>query len=535
MDAIDLGLKRIERRQKYEKLVDEILETSLNPMDKYEVAAIIESLGWNDRRVLKTFGVENVFELSENLWQSIQERVASSPLLPAKGKSFAANAGETIRSFLRGIIFALPMAISVVSMLTLRFSLWSSLYLSTDLATAIAIGTILSFMAVGGYTQAIARRGFFYIKQGFFNMCKRITFYFVRMGFISFVILSILFILFNLFFEQLSYSMMIVAILYFLFLSINWISVTVMYILEKELTFTGLIAAGIGAVFILFEIFKLDIIVSQLIAMLFISVSGFILVMYFFRASERKLEKGIAPKLPQKSIMLYSIMPFFNYGFLYFTFLFCDRVIAWSRTGDYMPYFIWFRGEYELGLDFALLMLVIPMGLSEVIVNKFMSKVEETQRNDLYGEFGTLSSNYMKLYIKSMMLLSIVSIVSGVLIYIAVMAISGGYVPSLGIQFTISTTTHYVLIVAICAYGILSIGLSNSMVLFSLSQPKLVTKPVALCLLVNVIVGFVLSRWFDYYYAVYGLLAGSILFLFLTSRSVIKVMSNLDYYMYAAT
>jgi hypothetical protein len=196
---------------------------------------------------------------------------------------------------------------------------------------------------------------------------------------------------------------------------------------------------------------------------------------------------------------------------------------------------MWFRGEYELGLDFALLMLVIPMGFCEVIINKFMNRIEETQKNDSYGEYGTLNSNYMKLYTKSTLILSIVAVASAILIYIVVMLISSGYISLFNIKFTISGTTHFVLIVALAAYGILAIGLSNSMVLFSLSQPKMVTKPVLIALLINIFTGFLLSRWFDYSYAVFGLLFGSIVFLFLSIRGVLKVLSNLDYYMYAAT
>lgn len=535
MNTIDLSAKREERRRKYEDLMDEVLQTSMNPIDKYEVAAIIESLGWNDSSASKNFGMESIFELAESLWQSIQQRMASAPYQSAKKKSAASFLDDVIRSFLRGMIFALPMAISVLAMLTLRFSLWSYQYLSTDLATAIALGTILSFMAVGGYTQSIARRGFFYIRQGFYNMSRRVTFYFVRMGFINFILLSIIFILFNIFFEQLTMRLMAVTILYFLFLSINWISVTVMYILQRELTFTGLIAAGIGMVFIMFKIFNLDIIISQIIALIFISISGFTLVIYFFKSAEKKKEKGIAPELPKRSIMLYSVMPYFSYGFLYFTFLFCDRVLAWSTNEAYMPYFIWFRGAYELGLDFALLMLIIPMGFGEVVVNRFMRKLEEIQQNDSYGQFGSLNSNYMKLYSRSMIITTVSSIISGIAIYLIVMAISSGSIVIPNISLTLSETTYFVFVVALAAYGILSIGLANAMVLFSLSQPKMVTRPILIALLCNIAVGFLLSRWFHHSYAVFGLLVGSIVFLVLSCRSVLKVLSNLDYYMYAAT
>ncbi|MBW9234278.1 hypothetical protein JQK62_18805, partial [Leptospira santarosai] len=68
------------------------------------------------------------------------------------------------------------------------------------------------------------------------------------------------------------------------------------------------------------------------------------------------------------------------YGFLYFSFLFVDRVNAWSKNEEFMPYVIWFRGQYELGLDFALLTIIIPMGVCEVVVNRLMFDLETSQK-----------------------------------------------------------------------------------------------------------------------------------------------------------
>ena len=38
-----------------------------------------------------------------------------------------------------------------------------------------------------------------------------------------------------------------------------------------------------------------------------------------------------------------------------------------------MPYVIWFRGQYELGLDFVFLTIIIPMVVCEVVVNRLMA------------------------------------------------------------------------------------------------------------------------------------------------------------------
>ncbi|MGZ4164445.1 MAG: hypothetical protein ACXVPK_10440, partial [Tumebacillaceae bacterium] len=352
------------RRESVNILLDEVLKRNITPQDRFEVAALIESMGWNDRRVAESFGVENVFELAEELWEAIQQKIVvasfDKPLEKSKTMLFI----EMVRAFLRGLLFALPMALSVVSMLTLKFSLWSYEYLSVDLATVIAMGTILSFLVVGGFTQAIARRGFFYLLQGYYNMGRRVTFFFIRIGYVMCFAIGLVALLVNLTFNLLPTTLFLLLMLYFVFLTSIWLSVTVMYILRKEMTFSGLIAIGIFLVYILFEVMGMDILIAQLIAILVVALVGMGLSIYFFKKQERKEEKGIAPKLPRLSMTVYSVMPYFIYGFLYFFFLYIDRVMAWSTNGEYMPYFIWFRGDYELGLDFALLVLMLPLGVS---------------------------------------------------------------------------------------------------------------------------------------------------------------------------
>lgn len=536
MSALTPGIRLQSPRnkaQRFNELVEEVLKRSMIPEDRLEVAALLESMGWNDVRAAETFDVEDVFELASEIWEQISRKVVTTAFSGEVKTGAAKLTFELVKSFLRGLIFALPMAISVASMLTLKFSLWSYENLSVELATCIAIGTILSFVVVGGYTQAIARRGFFYIFQGYYNMARKVTFSFIRYGYITCAVVSVLLYFFNLMFNIFPIDMFGYIALYFFFLNSIWLSVTVMYILRKELVFTGLIIAGIGFVYVMFDLIGMDIIFAQLIAIFFVSVIGMALVLYYFKAAEKKEEKGIAPKMPRFSITVYSVMPYFTYGFLYFSFLFVDRIMAWSvNDKGYMPYFIWFRGEYELGLDFALLALMIPLGVCEVIVNKLMMDIEASYKRYWGFEANKMNAYFGRIYTRMLLVISGTSFVSAILIYVLIKSLNRQYIDFAGKTLIASAKTEFVFIVALIAYVILAVALMNAVILFSFSQAVLVNQSILPALALNFIVGFLLTRWVDFTYAVFGVTAGCILFLILSYRAVRQVFRKLDYYLY---
>lgn len=539
MDSIDITHRDIKSsgisdRQEFEKLVDLVEENNAEPEDHYEVAAIIESAGWTDARASEVFGAEDVFELAYEIFMQLKQKTKSRAIKSKEKTGFFLYTYHIIKSFLRGSIFALPMAVSVIAMLTLRFSLWSYVYLSLELATSIAIGTILSFMTVGGFMQSIARRGFLYVKQGYFYLARRIIFKFIRLGYVTCIAIAVAILLLNLFIQAFPYRMITVIVLYYFFLSSIWLSITVMYILEKELVFTGLTVLGIFVVFVFFVVLRYDIIVSQIIALTIISVLGILYVRYTFFRKELRQEEGGGSSLPRMSITLYTILPYFAYGFLYFTLLFTDRVIAWSTDDIYMPYIIWFRGQYELGLDFALLMLVIPMGFTEVIINKFMIDIDKSQKDYMAYETGSMNRRFLNMYYRLMVPVALVSAISSLIIYFAVTTIKRIPFTSIEVDLIANHVTMFVFIVALVSYAIIAIALMNAVMLFSLSQPQMAGRSTLIALAVNIVTGFLLSRWIDYYYAVFGLLAGAIVFLIFSTVMVRKVLLDLDYYLYAA-
>ncbi|TYP70093.1 hypothetical protein [Paenibacillus methanolicus] len=521
------------RAERFERLASDVAARDALPEDRYAVAALLESMGWNDARAAEAFGTTDIFELAAEVWEAVRRKVVTSTFAVNEQTGVLRTGLALLKSFLRGVIFALPMAISVISMLTLKFSLWSYEHLSVEIATCIAIGTIASFVVVGGFTQAIARRGFFYISQGYYNMARKVTFLFIRLGYAAALVACALLLAFNLVFNVFPPEMFLYIVLYFFFLVSIWLSVTVMYILRRELTFTGLILAGIAIVYVLFRVLAWDIIFAQLLSILVVSAAGMALVVYYFRQAAKREEKGIAPRMPRLAVTVYAVAPYFAYGLLYFVFLFVDRIMAWSSNVDYMPYFIWFRGEYELGLDFALLSLMIPLGVCEVMVNKLMLDIEASYKRYWGFESELMNARFRRVYNRMMAAIAVSSALSALLIYGLAQLFDGIYYAREGEHLIASATTRFVFLVVLLAYVILATGLMNAVTLFSLSQPSLVNRAIVPALAVNVVLGFALSRWIDYSFAVFGVLAGAIVFSALSFRAMRQVLGKLDYYLYA--
>lgn len=515
------------------KLAQEVLSRRRCPEDAYEVAALLESMGITDRTAKEAYGFPDVFKLADRLWPLVCASGVTEPLVPQERTNLATYLWRGLRSWLRGTIFALPMAVSVAAMLFIDLSLWSYRYLSLENATAIAIGTILSFMSIGGFTQAIAHRGFLYLGQGNYYTARRVAFSFVRIGFAICCLGALAYLLFNLVFTLFPWRMTVITLLYFLFLSAIWLSVTIMYMLQKELTFTGLLTGGIALVWFLFRCLQVPIIVAQLISLTVVSVAGILIAILYFRRAEQKMEPGDRPPMPRLSILAYTNLPYLSYGFLYFTFLFVDRIIAWSTNSSYMPYLIWFRGEYELGLDFALLALILPMGLIEVVVNELMLGLQASQKSIRANAAEELHRGYRRLYGKRVALVTVFSLLNAFALYRLILWLCQHSADWLE-QF-LHPVTRFVFIWAELGYVFIAVGLMNALLMFCLALPQRVIPCVISALLVDIVVGFVLSRWFSYHFAVLGLTAGAITFALTSARQVWGMLGNLDYYLYLAS
>jgi O-antigen/teichoic acid export membrane protein len=421
-------------------------------------------------------------------------------------------------------------------MLLFGYSLWAWVDFTLREATAIGLGTVMSFLVTGGFTQAIARRGLFYLHQKEDILTKKVSYRFFLVGLITAVALGLLFFLVNLVFEMLSPDMAFYAQLYYFMLSVLWLSFSILYMLRQQLLFTLITAIGIIVVHIAILLMKWHMIAAQSLglgaAIALSLLAGWVIL---HRRAKRAEADFAVTEMPRLSMVVYAVAPYFFYGMLYFAFLFADRLIAWSSdTGrGLIPYFIWFDSRYELGMDWALLCFVLIVGVLEFTIEEFSERIVPAEQAARADGFEAFNQRFTRFYYSHLALFLAVSVVSVFGAFLGMIYLRDtGLFPF--IQFFFDPLTEWVFWWASAGYVFLVWGLLNSIFLFALSRPAFVLRSMTPALVLNVVVGFILSRAVSYDWAVIGLTVGSLAFMLISGYYARRTFRKLDYFYYSA-
>ena len=519
------------------ELVATITETIGIPVDVRAVAATLESTGLRDVDAQTDFGAGSLFALAEDIYEQARQRVIDTGGGPQelKRKGLLRQIGRFFKFYLKGSLFAAPMTAQIIVLFALSSSLWAWLFFSQQQATVIAVGTILSYIVTGGFAQAISRRGMFYWQQEIYLLAKRISQDFLQTGIILTLAVAILMYIGNLilpFFEQ---DMILICIMYFVLLSGLWLNVSTLYMLEQYLAI--LLATVIGGVlvWVIMTYIGWGIYIAHALGILVANVIAF-LWGYQILARRARDVAGVQKlaKMPRYSIIAWSVSPYFVYGVLYFGFLFLDRVIGWSAPyspgGEPPPYIIWFRTAYEVGIDLALISLILTIAMLEYTINEFATMIIPTQESVDAFNVPRHNRSFKAFYVRQLLLLVIVALISMVISDIAVDWLRTLPWAALGDD----VVTPFVYRWGMVGYAFLALGLLNAVFFLSLSRPRFILRAIGIGFMVNVGVGFVLSRIVVYYYSVIGLVVGAFVFGVLSTWYAWRVMNELDYYYYAA-
>ncbi len=565
----------------------------------------------------------------------------------------AERAGRFFKFYVRGTFFAIPIGIQVFSVLVFGFGLWASLDFNEEAATTVSLGTILSFAVMGGFVQAIGRLGLFYTEQKSFILAKEMAYRLIRPGIITMLVVGVVWYVFNLFVPYFPQRVILVSLTYYILLSTMWLFLAILYTLKERaaiilITIIGLVMIGFMLNFFALWVSQLvanwmpwiiDTIIAWLpsaiipIIWLLTTITALVdglgltdpyrgipwniyaahwigltvTILLTFLWGHRRLFKlahwlrqqktGHIASLklarpPFPSITTYSVGPYFIYGFLYFTYLFADRLIGWSTSNEPLPLIIWFRTPYELGLDWALLALLITIALLEYTINEFgtIIKSEQARRKVLDVEIvkksdaklepellSTTTSNLIKqeteeeitrypqdkqqetrhpfnnnfkikttrqikahnnfffrFYIRQLALLTIIATVGILITYYGVLWFQRfDYIKSIR-DFFANPITFSVFYWGIAGYTLLVYGILNNVFFFFMSRPTFTLKAIGAGIIVNIVVGFTLSRMLDYWYSVIGMTAGALVIAVITTIFAFRVLRKLDYYYYSA-
>lgn len=523
-------------------LVEEVRTMVGNPLSVWAVAATIESLGVRDIDAREEFGCDSVFDLAEAVYDTIKEELAEERAGngPADGQDSKDGIWKELGLFFKhygqGLLFSLPMLSQVAAVLVFRYSLWAWLEFNEAQATLVAFGTITAFIITGGFIQSLGRAVSGYVSSENYYLAYLATFKMMRLGTLSIIGVAVLFFLLNIVIPFYPQSMMLLGLIYMVLISLLLLAAGVLYALEQRVMILVNIVLGTLVVIAGMDMFHLGIYFSQWIGM---GVTVLLLAGYayfFFRIKLRFSRQDLQKQeLPAPAVRYYINYRYFVYGTAYFLFLFLDRIMAWTAGPPPPPYIMWFNTPYELGMDWALISLVLSIAVLEYSVNAFSKALMPVQKRVRLSQLENFNHYFRRFYRRQLGLILVVGLLSIAVTFFGInsLRIYQQEVPEIRDFFANPMTTR-VFWMAAAAYIFMIAGLLHTLFFFTLNRPAYSMYSLLGGLAVNFVIGYLCSRIFSLEYAAVGLIAGSFTFALISGLIARKFYKRLDFYYYSA-
>jgi hypothetical protein len=239
---------------------------------------------------------------------------------------------------------------------------------------------------------------------------------------------------------------------------------------------------------------------------------------------------------PRLSVLVFSTSRYFVYGLLFNAFLFADRLIAWTTPvgrDDFPPYAFWLNVRYELGMDLALVVVIVMGGMVQYAIERFSEKLIPHEKRLKSADRDTFVHDQLEAHRRRSMQLGLAAAVALALASLLVVALQQLDNPRFHEALT-SPVTMRVFAAAAAGYAIFMFAVRNLLLLLTLSRVEAAVRSVAYALAADVAVGFVCSRAIGYWAAVAGVVAGAIVMNVVAARETRRVLEELDYAYYAA-
>jgi hypothetical protein len=486
------------------------------PVDVRDLAIRLETEGVSDAVARDEFGFVDTWEMAETHFPELSQ--GASPKRHHRTEIVSSpKRRSALVDYFSGISFALPLLFSCVAILLLRFSLWGG-DLPSGQASAIGVGIACSFIASGGFVQAMSRQGLWYMGTGQFRTCAQSTQDWLRRAAVSLLVLGLVGVVVSAYLDWFPRPLSSVAAVFYFSLALLWLSTGVLYMLKRNLLVAAAALLGIASVVLLHRGFGLNLLVAQIMSILLAAGFALAVSMVILRHQSRG-ETGVAVRVPAGKT-LYYLWPYFVYGCLYYVFLFSDRLLAWTARTEVSGLLIQFRGSYEAAQDVALFAFIFQVGWVYFATVRFYDRLKARQQElgaEQSEEFNrSLTTFYWRMGASFMPL----AIVTTVAVYLC----------ARGFGF-LSDPLHWkVMQWSFAGYMLLVLSLRNVSLLFALSRPLCVLWAIGCACAANISVGYLLSRFGSYDRAVIGFTLGAALFAAISTWYSLQTLRRLDYY-----
>jgi hypothetical protein len=527
-----------------QSLMENVKDKVGKPVSARVVMATIESLGIRDIDIPDDYGFSSIKTLADYIFKEInslpdyydiknaketeeitnQKTIQVSDYMHVKAKLFA-------KHYPLGILHLLPVFLQIAAIILFGYSLWTYIGFNEIQSTAVVLGVMAGLIITGGFVQVIGRQATFYWNYEDYKMAKETVFYLIRKGTVSLLFVIFTVTLFNVFFHLFPFNVLFVIFTYAFLIGILLLVFAPLHTIKQRWVISIAILAGTALAVYAKEKTNLLIYITHWIGIVCAIIIALIfLIFYFkFKIGKKQVHSNIRFKTP---ILLYQNYKYFFYGTTVYIFIFIDRILAWtSDTEGKLPLIVYFEKDYELGMDLAILVFLLMTGVLEYSIVSFTKFLDIGQKVTSFDTPEKFNKQFIKMYWHNILLLFMTFILVFVLIYFIITA-SWGYKG----QFNqvLDVISIRVCIIAGIGYFFLAWGMLNSLYMFTLGRPNVAVKGIVIACLINIFVGFILSRFVSYEYSVVGMLCGSIFYMIYTIVENKKFFKNLDYYYYAA-
>jgi hypothetical protein len=500
-----------------ENLINSIYTNYPNVCDPWEIVAIVEALGYTDKTIESDFGCPNALVLGQFIYAQ-RDRFTFAEFTRSSRRTSLKLSEEVnmfITQFSHSFIYTIPFIILIIlNYLPIDKSID---FLPPELNSLFGFVTMASLITSSGFVQMISRRGLFYMGLNDPIQANRICMPILIMGILTTLLFSSIGMIFGFYLGIATDKYIIIAGVYYVVLSTIWMLFAIVG-LQYRFAAPSILIGITGCFFILRVFLKLSVLEAQAIA---ISIAFILLailclsIQIQYRAIEPKF--GKLPSLPQLSILIYLLIPYFGYGIVYFGFIFADRLVANITTASYLMLIPGNNLQYQDSMDLALLDLLSIVPLVEYFSYKLIIYWYERAKHLTLVEIESLPWQLEKKYW---------SLLSRILLYFGLlMAITIVLLSILHRSFTENILT----IVACISYLLFAIGLFNTVILLSLNRLNEVLGILAISMCLDFISGYLISSLFGVYLAAFGLLLGSIVFAIASSKKTLKAIDRADY------
>lgn len=514
------------------------------PVNVNVVRAMLESMSIRIVDAQADYGMENLQELAKLVYSQITaaEFLERHPS-PLKVNEQFASTNTSASDYLRvktkyffhyyplGLFHGLPVFLQILTIVLFGYSLWTYVGFNQLQSTAVVLGVIFGLVGTGGFVQVIGRQVSHYWFNNDFIMARKSTVMVIRDGLTFMGVLSILTIVVNFFANFYPYKFLYVVYAYSFSIGISLLFSAVFHPLKQRwvITVAFVVATAVALSLKLFT--SIETYYTHWIG-IWTAIVIMVLYLKYFFDKKVKQTKSFNRATSKSAVMIYRNYRYFFYGLLFFTFIFLDRILAWSTSHDgILPYIIYYEKNYEVGMDIAILIFFLLVGVLEYSIASFSTISDMMQKQIPYNRPDLFNLKMLRMYRQHVITLWIAGIVMTVLLYFVIWS-RLGYEKAF--DEALDPISIKVSLIGGLGYVFVAWGMLNSLYLFTLNKPTKPLKAIIWASIVNIVVGLLLSRMVSYEYSVVGMLAGSIVYAMLTLNSAMKFFKNLDYYYYAA-